>query len=92
MLDWRHAPLGRLSTSDVALEYAHGQQILHRNVTPMNVLIRGGDQKAKLGDLMLAKALEGALAVTVTGPGELLGDVKLPLVAGADTIPYAACR
>jgi len=75
MLDWRHAlrvgvHLGR------ALEYAHGQQILHRNVTPMNVLMRAGDQKAKLGDLMLAKALEGAMAVTVTGPGELLGDVN----------------
>jgi serine/threonine-protein kinase len=29
----------------------------------------------KLGDLMLAKALEGTLAVQITKPGEIVGDV-----------------
>jgi hypothetical protein len=75
MLDWRHAirigiHIGR------ALEYAHGQQIIHRNVTPANILIRSSDQVAKLADLMLAKALEGALAQPITRPGELLGDLN----------------
>jgi serine/threonine protein kinase len=72
MLDWRHAyrvavHIGR------ALAYAHGEQIVHRNVTPKNILVEAATKAAKLGDLMLAKALEGA--PQLTRPGELLGDV-----------------
>jgi pSer/pThr/pTyr-binding forkhead associated (FHA) protein len=74
MLDWRHALRIAVHLTR-ALEYAHGQRILHRNVTPMNVLVGGHKRVAKLGDLMLAKALEGDLAVQLTEPGELLGDV-----------------
>jgi serine/threonine protein kinase len=75
MLDWRHAfrvavHLGR------ALEYAHGQQIIHRNLTPENVLQSETDNQVKLGDLMLAKALEGQLAQQLTRPGEVVGDVR----------------
>jgi pSer/pThr/pTyr-binding forkhead associated (FHA) protein len=75
MLDWRHA-LGIAVHLARALECAHGQRILHRNVTPMNVLVGGRNRVAKLGDLMLAKALEGDLAINLTEPGELLGDVN----------------
>jgi serine/threonine protein kinase len=72
MLDWRHAyrvavHIGR------ALAYAHGEQIVHRNVTPKNILLEATTKAAKLGDLMLAKALEGT--PQLTRPGELLGDV-----------------
>jgi serine/threonine protein kinase len=75
MLDWRYTlrvgiHIGR------ALEYAHGQQIVHRNIAPPNILVRSADKVAKLGDLMLAKALEGTLAQQITRPGELLGDVN----------------
>jgi serine/threonine protein kinase len=75
MLDWRHAfrvavHVGR------ALEYAHGENIIHRNLTPQNILIRTEDKVVKLGDLMLAKALEGTLAEQLTRPGEMLGDVR----------------
>jgi serine/threonine protein kinase len=75
MLDWRHAfrvavHVGR------ALEYAHGKNIMHRNLTPQNVLIRAADKVVKLGDLMLAKALEGTLAEQLTRPGEVLGDIR----------------
>jgi hypothetical protein len=75
MLDWRYAlrigvHIGR------ALEYAHGQQVIHRNIAPPNILVRGSDKVAKLGDLMLAKALEGTLAQQITRPGQLLGDVN----------------
>jgi len=74
MLDWRYAfrvgvQVGR------ALEYAHGQQIIHRNVTPTNILLDAPTKAAKLGDLMFAKATEGSLAQQITRPGELVGDV-----------------
>ncbi|MFL5340740.1 MAG: protein kinase domain-containing protein [Gemmataceae bacterium] len=75
MLDWKYAfkvgvHIGR------ALDYAHGQNIIHRNVTPPNIFLRAADKVVLLGDLMLAKALEGSLAKQVTKPGELLGDVN----------------
>ena len=75
MLDWKYAfkvgvHIGR------ALEYAHGQGIIHRGVTPPNILLRSSDKQALLGDLMLAKALEGTNAKQVTKPGELVGDVN----------------
>src|SRR5262245_13742208 len=75
MLDWKYAyrvamHIGR------ALEYAHGQNIIHRNIAPANILVQSSDKTAKLGDLMLAKALEGTLAQQITKPGELVGDVN----------------
>src|SRR5947207_242583 len=50
MLDWKYAfrmavHVGR------ALAYAHGQDIIHRNVTPNNVLREATTQTFKLGDL-----------------------------------------
>ena len=75
LLDWRPALRVGVHLAR-ALEYAHGRQILHRNVAPMNVLLSRRGRVAKLGDLMLAKALEGELAVDLTEPGELLGDVN----------------
>lgn len=74
MLDWRYAfrvavHVGR------AIEEAHKHQFVHRNITPPNILVRTSDKLAKLGDLMLAKALEGTLAVQVTRPGQLVGEL-----------------
>jgi serine/threonine protein kinase len=74
MLDWRYGfrvavHIGR------ALAYAHAQQIIHRNVTPRNVMLQATDKVVKLGDLMIAKALGGALAEQITRPGQLVGDV-----------------
>jgi serine/threonine protein kinase len=73
-LDWVHAfrvavHIGR------ALDYAHSRHIIHRNILPQNIMIRTSDKLTKLGDLMLAKALEGTLAQQVTRPGQLIGDV-----------------
>ncbi|HEY7315414.1 MAG TPA: protein kinase [Gemmataceae bacterium] len=75
MLDWRHGfrvavHLGR------ALEFAHSRHIVHRNLTPQNVLIRESDRAALLGDLMLAKAIEGSMALQITQANEMLGDVR----------------
>jgi serine/threonine protein kinase len=74
MLDWRYAlrvavHIGR------ALEFAAGHKIIHRNITPANILVRDFDKVAKLGDLMLAKALEGTLAEQITRPGQLVGEM-----------------
>jgi serine/threonine protein kinase len=74
MLDWKYA-FRVASQIGSALKYAHGQGIVHRNVTPKNILIDATNKTAKLGDLMKAKALEGLLAQQITRPGELVGDV-----------------
>jgi serine/threonine protein kinase len=74
MLDWKNALRVAVHVAR-ALDFAHRHQVIHRNVTPMNILIQAGTKTAKLGDLMLAKALEGTLAQQITKPGELLGNV-----------------
>jgi serine/threonine protein kinase len=58
-----------------ALEYALEISIVHRSVNPANILFRSRDRIAKLGDLMLAKALEGKMMAQITRPGRVLGDL-----------------
>jgi serine/threonine protein kinase len=74
MLDWRYAFKVAVHVAR-ALDYAHGKQIIHRNVAPKNILLETPTKTVKLGDLMLAKALEGSLAQKITKPGEVVGDV-----------------
>ena len=74
MLDWRYALKVAVQVAR-ALEAAHQQHVIHRNVTPENILIRNGDETAKLGDLIFAKALEGIMARQVTRPGQVLGNL-----------------
>jgi serine/threonine protein kinase len=74
MLDWREVwtvavHIGR------ALAEAYERKIIHRSVTPTNILRRHNDKVCLLGDLMLAKALDGTLAKQVTQPGQIIGDV-----------------
>jgi serine/threonine protein kinase len=75
MLDWKKSLRIAVYVAR-ALEYAHGLHIIHRNITPQNVLVGKTPDITKLGDLMLAKAQEGSLAQQITKPGELLGDVR----------------
>lgn len=74
MLDWKEVfrvavDVGR------ALEESCSRKIIHRNVTPTNILRRHADRKCLLADLMLAKALEGSLARQVTQPGRIVGNL-----------------
>lgn len=74
MLDWKNALRVAIQMAR-ALVFAEEHQIMHRNISPTNIMLRSSDKAAKLGDLMLAKALEGALAKQITKPGQLLGDI-----------------
>jgi len=58
-----------------ALEFAADHRIVHRNLTPQNILIRNPDRTAKLEDLMFAKALDGTSAERITQAGELVGEI-----------------
>src|SRR5262249_10463444 len=75
MLDWRYAFKVAVHVAR-ALAYAHEQGIVHRNVTPKNILLETPTRAVKLGDLIQAKALEGVLARQITRAGERVGDVK----------------
>ena len=74
MLDWDYALRVALHSAR-ALEAAFERKIVHRNITPDNILMSSSDQVVKLGDMMLAKALEGNLAKEITVPGQLVGDL-----------------
>jgi len=72
-LDWRFALQVGMHLGE-ALQFAHDRHIVHRNISPQHVLVRAADKCTLLGDLVLAKALEGAQAQQIRRPGEVLGD------------------
>ena len=74
-IDWKHAYRPAVHVAR-ALAYAHGEGIIHRNLTPTNILRDVPNNVVKLGDLMLAKALEGTASEVITRPGELVGEVE----------------
>ena len=75
MLDWKKVWQVAVDIA-YALNTAHENKIVHRNVTPKNIIRRDSDKACLLGDLMLAKALEGTLARDVTSPGKILGELN----------------
>lgn len=87
-LDWRH--VFRLGVYIArALDYAHGQKIVHRNVNPTNILVGANARDTKLADLMLATALEGELARQIR-QGDLTA--VLPYMAPERTTSQPADR
>lgn len=75
MLDWRNAWHVACGVAE-ALEFAHEAQIVHRNIGPSNILVRAKDRCVKLGDLMLAKALDETGNERITCAGEVVGDLR----------------
>jgi serine/threonine protein kinase len=75
MLDWKKVWQVAVDIAR-ALNTGHENKIIHRNVTPKNIIRRSSDGACLLGDFMLAKALEGTLAMDVTSPGQILGEVQ----------------
>lgn len=74
MLDWQYAY--RVATHIArALEVAFENNIVHRKIEPENILMRSSDKVVKLGDMMLAKGLEGSQAEQITRPGQLIGEI-----------------
>ena len=83
MLDWRRVLRIAVEVTR-ALEFAALHQVVHRNITPTNILVRRSDGVAKLGDLMLAKALDSLGREAVTRAGEIIGD--LPYLSPEQTL------
>src|SRR5262249_28026772 len=74
MLDWKQTHRVAVDVAR-ALEFAAASHIVHRNITPTNILIRRSDGLAKLGDLLLAKALDEVGADRITRAGDIVGDL-----------------
>lgn len=68
VLDWRYAYRVAVQVAR-AIQAAHGRGIVHRNITPSNILVRVSDQFVKLGDFTLAKLLDGIGASHVSQGG-----------------------
>ncbi len=60
-------------TCHLARYLEHG--VVHRNITPRNLLIRTQDDTLKLNDLVLAKAITETSIEQITTPGSVLGDL-----------------
>jgi serine/threonine protein kinase len=58
-----------------ALEALHEKHIIHRNVAPQSILIRAKDKVPKLGDMMLARVVNGAEVKTTVSAADLTGNV-----------------
>ncbi len=74
MLDWRRVLRIALQLAD-GLQAAATHNMIHRNITPHNVLIRARDDVVKLNDLVFAKAISGTRMEQITCPGELVGEL-----------------
>lgn len=74
-LDWKN--VWRIAVQILrALVFTEERNIVHRNIQPGNLLVRAEDRCAKLGDLMLARALHEKGDSLITRKGEIVGDLS----------------
>src|SRR5262249_799912 len=73
-LDWRYVLRFAIYLLR-ALAFAHGKKLIHRNITPHNVLLGQRPQETKLVDLMLSKALDGDTMPPLPARGDFVADV-----------------
>ena len=75
MIDW---PVAFHVAVDIcrALSESYQHKIVHRNLTPKNIIRRHADKACLLSDLMLAKATEGVLSKQVTQAGQIIGTLS----------------
>jgi hypothetical protein len=85
-IDWRLALRIAVRVGE-ALEVVHRQHLVHRNVTPHNILVDSKEGQVKLNDLMLGKALEGSVLNTAVRDTKYLAE--LPYLAPEQTDPDA---
>lgn len=74
MLDWKEVWRVAMHIGQ-ALQKAYELEIVHRNVSPSNILRRAESQDFLLTDLVLARALENTDHVQLTRPGDVLGEL-----------------
>ncbi|MDA1055496.1 MAG: serine/threonine-protein kinase [Planctomycetota bacterium] len=74
MLDWRRLLRIAIQLTE-ALQAAANHNMVHRNITPHNILIRASDDTVKLNDLVFAKAIAGTRMEQITCAGELIGEL-----------------
>lgn len=73
-LDWKEVWRVAVHISR-ALQEASRQMIVHRNLTPANLIRRGVDKAYLLTDLIFARALEYTDAPQLTRPGDVIGEL-----------------
>ena len=91
MLDWQYAYRVAVHIAR-ALEVAFDNQIVHRKIEPENIIMRTSDKVVKLGDMMLAKGLEGSQAEQITRPGQLIGEIVYMSPERTRSTEEADCR
>ncbi|MCA9120556.1 MAG: protein kinase [Planctomycetaceae bacterium] len=74
MLDWRRVLRIAIQLAE-ALQAVAAYNMIHRNITPHNILIRASDDSVKLSDLVFAKAISGTRLEEITSPGQLVGEL-----------------
>jgi serine/threonine protein kinase len=75
MLDWKYGYRAAVHVAR-ALAFLHAHGLVHRNITPQNVLMRRDDKMVKLGSSTFATAIEKPLGELLALGGAALADVS----------------
>jgi serine/threonine protein kinase len=73
--DWRAGLRVAVDVAD-ALMYLHGEQVLHRNITPENLVVRRADWIVKIADVLTIKKRSAARTAEPPSEPNLVSDVR----------------